>query len=171
MSEQAAEAQQVEPQEGESTTQAPTESAATQTTEATDSPEESGAEAAWDPERAKEKIRKINSENQALRARALEAEKKVNMTTEDFAARTADLTVANLRLSVGYELGLPLNLATRLQGSTREELIADAADLVDLVSPAAKPNTARPIASLKPGATPSDITSEDAEYAQFYPGQ
>lgn len=123
-----------------------------------ESPEETTAEAAWDPERAKEKIRKVNSENKALRERATQAEEQA-ATVPDLQQRSQTLESENLRLKVGYELGLPFNLAVRLQGSTREEMVADAESLVELVSPTKPaPTTGRPVESLRPGATPEPVT-------------
>lgn len=120
------------------------------------------AEQAWDPERAMEKIRKINSENKALRERASKAEEQARSLPE-LQQQVASLESQTMRLQVGYELGLPINLATRLQGSTRDELVADAEALVSLVSSPTKPApaSARPVEALRPGATPSTSQNED----------
>lgn len=131
------------------------------------SPEEQSE--AWDPERAKEKIRRINSENKQLRERAAQAEKQVE-SLPDLQRQTETLGSENLRLKVGYELGLPMNLAVRLQGSTRDELVTDAQSLVELVAPT-KPalTSGRPVADLKPGATPEAYQNEDdANYARLF---
>lgn len=119
-------------------------------------------ESAWDPERARAKIRKLNSENKALREREAQAREQA-ATVPELQQQTQTLGSENLRLRVGYELGLPFNLATRLQGSTREELLADAESLVELVAPTTKPapTSVRPVAALKPGATPENQQSED----------
>lgn len=62
---------------------------------------------------------------------------------DDLAAaqRAADEAAAKaLRYEVAVEKGLPLNLAMRLSGSTRDELVADADSLMEFVqAPAAKP--------------------------------
>ncbi len=109
---------------------------------------------AWDPERARRKIAKVNSENRTLRERATKAEQK--------ASSVDDLTAANLRLEVGYELGLPLAIAKRLQGSTREEMLADAEALVELVSPAKRPpSTTRPAERLRGGGEPDEAPEPD----------
>jgi hypothetical protein len=137
-----------------------------------DTPQEERSESDWDPERAKEKIRKINSENRALRERAASAEKKAS-TAEELQTQNQTLGSENLRLRVGYELGLPLNLAVRLQGNTREELVADAEQLVALISPTTKPAppSSRPIEQLRPGATPTDQqpVEQDNYPADFLP--
>lgn len=127
-------------------------------------------ESPWDPERAKAKIRKINAENKQLRERATQAEAKA-APVDDLQQQNATLGVENLRLKVGYELGLPINLAVRLQGATREEMVADAETLVDLISPKAAPAATRPVEALKPGASPSDTPAaqQDAYPADFLP--
>lgn len=132
------------------------------------SPEET--ESNWDPERAMTKIRKLNSENRALREREAEARQQA-ATVPELQQQTEALGSENLRLRVGYELGLPYNLAVRLQGSTREEMVADAETLVSLVAPKPAPTTARPIESLRPGATPANTQSEDdVLYSQLFGG-
>lgn len=140
--------------------------------EAPESPEDTEQEQqTWDPERAKEKIRKINSENRTLRERATEAEKKAE-TVPDLEQQNSTLGSENLRLKVGYELGLPYNLAVRLQGSTREEMVADAESLVSLVTankPASPPAATRPVEALKPGASPAEQPAlGEAEYPSHW---
>lgn len=123
------------------------------TQEAEESPEDDRNDA-WDPERARRKIAKVNSENRTLRERATKAEQK--------ASSVDDLTAANLRLEVGYELGLPLAIAKRLQGSTREEMLADAEALVDLVSPARRaPSSTRPAERVRGGGEPDEAPEPD----------
>lgn len=117
-----------------------------------EAPPEDDRDDAWDPERAKRKISKVNSENKALRERATAAEKKAQ-TAEELERKATDLSTANLRLEVGYELGLPLSLAKRLQGSTKEEMVADAEALVELVTPKA-PASRRPAEQLRGGGQP-----------------
>lgn len=69
-----------------------------------------------------EKIREANrTETEKATARAEKAEKE-----RDAAATKA------LRLEVAYEAGLPASLATRLVGTTKEELEADAKELLKL---------------------------------------
>lgn len=90
----------------------------------------------WDRERSQRKIRKINSENRRLRERAKQAEEKAE-TADGLDRKYKALELEHLRLDVAYDLGLPKNLAARLQGSTREELISDAEALMELIGPAA----------------------------------
>ena len=118
----------------------------------------------WDPERAKRKISKVNSENKALRERATKAEEKAS-SVDDLTRERNDLSAANLRLEVGYELGLPLSLAKRLQGSTREEMLADAEALVELVAPK-RPGTRRPAEDLRPGGQP-DAEPEETDLTKL----
>jgi hypothetical protein len=125
----------------------------------TDSPEETDKDEQWDPERAKRKITKVNSENKALRERATQAEKKA-ASVDDLTKQNGDLSVANLRLEVGYELGLPLAIAKRLQGSNREEMLADAEALVELVAPTKRPATQKPLEALRGGLDPDKEPEE-----------
>lgn len=111
-------------------------------------------DAAWDPERAKQKIRKVNSENKALRERATKAEQKAQ-TAEDLQRTNGDLSRTNMQLDVGYDLGLPKSLALRLKGSTREEMLEDAAALVELVAPTKRPPSNRPAEQLRGGGEPT----------------
>jgi hypothetical protein len=131
--------------------------------ESTESPEDvtDDADSAWDPERAKRKISKVNSENKALRERATKAEQKA-ASVDDLTRQNGDLSVANLRLEVGYELGLPLTIAKRLQGTTREEMLADAEALVELVAPTKRPTTQKPTEALRGGLQP-DAEPEETD--------
>ena len=129
-----------------------------QTTQDADS-QEDDRENAGDPERARRKIAKTNSENKALRERATTAEKKA-ADVDDLTRTNTDLTATNLRLEVGYELGLPLSLAKRLQGGTREEMLADAEALVELVTPAKIPGTRKPTEALRVGLAPDTEPEE-----------
>lgn len=171
MSEQSTETPATEAPEAQEQQPAQTEGAEQNAAKGEDSQEETGTESAWDPERAKEKIRRVNSENKALRERATQAEQKA-AGVDDLEDQAKTLGSENLRLKVGYELGLPLNLAIRLQGSNREELLADAESLIEIVSPT-KPSVtpSRPVASLKPGATAEEIkpVDDDSYPADFLP--
>lgn len=122
--------------------------------ESTESPEDAtdDKDEAWDPERAKRKIGKVNSENKALRERATKAEKKAE-SVDDLQQQTQTLGSENLRLRVGYELGLPMSLALRLQGETREQMLEDAQQLVELVAPTKRP-TQKPTEALRGGLEP-----------------
>lgn len=125
----------------------------------TDAPEAEDKDEAWDPERARRKIGKVNSENKALRERVTKAEEKV-AGVDELTTENGGLKATVLQLEVGYELGLPLAIAKRLQGSNREEMLADAEALVELVAPAKKPATRRPAENLRGGGAPEEATEE-----------
>ena len=143
--------QDTEATETEAEEQQPTETDA-------DSQEETDKDEAWDPERARRKIGKVNSENKALRERATKAEKKAE-TVDDLQKQNGTLGSENLRLRVGYELGLPMSLALRLQGETREQMLEDAQQLVELVAPAKRP-TQKPTEALRGGLEPDKEPEE-----------
>lgn len=85
----------------------------------------------FDSTRALDKIRKLNSEARNLRDRAQEAEKKAENADE--LAKTTEAQASEiLRLRVALKHGLPEGLVGRLNGSTEEELLADAEDLMGL---------------------------------------
>lgn len=103
----------------------------------------------FDAEKAHDRIRKLQSESKNLRERTKEAEKKA-ASVEDLTKERDSIAQENLRLSVGYELGLPLALAKRLSGGTREELIADAEELVKIAGGGpARPR--KPVEALRAG--------------------
>lgn len=130
----------------------------------------------FDAERAKAKIAKTNQEAKSLRARLKELEPLAKQaqeaadarkTADERAAeritaaeqRAADAETRALRLEVAAEKGLTPAQARRLVGSTREELEADAADLLESFPAAsaleATPPNGRPKERMRPGAVPS----------------
>lgn len=92
-------------------------------------------EEGFDRERALRKIKKVNAENKALRERAKKAEQQSETVNQSAEAETQALKAQIVRLEVANELGLPVKLASRLTGSTREEVMADAEDLVSMLGP------------------------------------
>lgn len=94
----------------------------------------------WDKERALRKIRKANAEAKALRERA-KAAKEAAKATPDLKAKNTQLEAENLRLQVALELGLPAQIASRLQGGTREELLTDAEEFMKLLGTKTPPTT------------------------------
>lgn len=61
-----------------------------------------------------------------------------------------------LRRDAADDAGLPKAWASRLRGTTKDELVADAKELAKEIAPKAPPSTAaRPVADLKPGALPN----------------
>lgn len=102
----------------------------------------------YDPARARKLIDKLRGENAELK-------KQKEAPAED--PEAGKLRVENLQLRVALELGIPEKLASRLQGSTREELIEDAASLLDLVAPPKEElKSKQPRARLKGGAKPEE---------------
>lgn len=86
-----------------------------------------------------DRFKAVNDENKTLKDQlaALQAKEEAGKTdleklTERLTALEGDLTKErqqNLKMQVAQEKGIPPNLVNRLQGSTREELEADAATL------------------------------------------
>lgn len=88
------------------------------------------------------------TEYQALSEAAatdLERMEKRAKTAEDKLGQVPTLEAQNLRLSVALEKGVPVSLVPRLQGSTKEELEADADTLLGLVAaPTAQAGVQKP---------------------------
>ena len=122
-----------------------------------DTNDEKDDAAAWDPERAKRKIAKLNSEAANLRKRVNEAPKAEDVQAKD--ARITELERTALRYDVAFDLGLPKQIAMRLQGNTREEMLEDAQQLVDLIAPAKRP-TQKPTEALRGGLEPEQEPEE-----------
>lgn len=120
--------------------------------------DDTGSEDKWDPERAKRKIRKLNSENENLRKRVNEAPKADDVKAKD--QRISDLEAKNLRYEVGYELGLPRTIAQRLQGDSREEMLKDAEDLMEQIAPTKRPSSRKPSEALRGGLEPEKEPEE-----------
>lgn len=130
------------------------------------------ADESFDASRAMDKIRKANAEAKALRER-LKAEEERSAQAGDLAkqleelrSQVSPLQAENLRLDVALELGLPRDVARRLVGSSREELMADAESLVALLTPKAAPRSTRPVESLqtgsgKAGMGPTQLSRDD----------
>lgn len=113
-------------------------------------------EGEYDPQRARKLIDKLRDENAALK-------KQKEAPQAD--PETDKLRVENLQLRVALELGIPEKLASRLRGSTREELIEDAAELMDTVSPRREePKSQQPRPRLKGGSQPEsepEVSAKD----------
>lgn len=106
--------EQPEEQESEREQERPEEDDAGEDEDTTDEDESQDR----DTEKLVAKLRKKNSENQKLRARATEAETKL------------------MRYRVASEIDFPMHLAERLQGNTPEELKKDAENLLQHLAPA-----------------------------------
>ncbi|WP_323986210.1 hypothetical protein [Microbacterium plantarum] len=116
---------------------------------------------AFDAEKAREKIRKINSENRNLRKRATDAEEKAKGADENGKKVTA-LEAENLRLKIAVKHGLPESLVKRLTGTTEEEILQDAEELMELFG-GKKPPTNQPREKLRGGGDPTGPDSNDVE--------
>lgn len=124
----------------------------------TDAPEAEDKDDQWDPERAKRKIAKLNSEAANLRKRLNEAPKAEDAAAKD--KRIADLESSALRYEVALDLGLPKEIASRLQGKDRDEMVADAEKLLELLAPAKRPATRKPLEALRGGLEPDKEPEE-----------
>lgn len=113
----------------------------------------------FDPDKAAARITKLQSEAKNLRERAKQAEQKAK-GADDKDNRISTLEAENLRLSVGYELGLPLELAARLRGATKDELVEDARALVELVGNPKAPTQRKPVEALRGGGQPEKEPEE-----------
>jgi hypothetical protein len=122
----------------------------------------------FDADRARNTITALRAEVKAAKARGLTPEQQQALEEYDLlreasqtdaerqqaqiealaeqAGQASTLAAQNLRLQVALEMGLPANLAMRLQGNTHEEVAADAQGLVGLIAPQGFPGM-RPIAS------------------------
>lgn len=116
-------------------------------------------ESGFDPDKAREKIRKLNSEASGLRKRAKEAEEKAK-NAEGSGERVSALEAENMRLKVAVKLGgqLPDDLIDRLRGSTEEELLEDAEKLLGHFEQR-KPPTNQPREKLRGGGDPTRESS------------
>ena len=107
----------------------------------------------FDADKASERIKKYQSENINLRNRAKEAEKKAEGSDEkDSKISAQEATI--LRYEVAFDLGLPKELAARLQGNDRDEMLKDAQSLLELVSNGKRPPSKRPAENLRGGGEP-----------------
>lgn len=124
-----------------------------QVAEVEESEVEKTEEDAFDADKAREKIRKVNSENKNLRKRAADAEAKAK-DADGKDERLTALEAENLRLRVGVKHGLPEALIKRLSGSTEEEILQDAEELMELFGKKAPP-TSQPREKLRGGGDPT----------------
>lgn len=113
----------------------------------------------FDPDKAAARINKLQSEAKNLRERAKQAEQKAK-GADDKDNRISTLEAENLRLAVGYELGLPLELASRLRGANKDELVEDARALVELVGTPKAPTQRKPVEALRGGGQPEKEPEE-----------
>lgn len=129
--------------------------------ETADAESDASDDQGFDPEKAREKIRKINSENRNLRKRAADAEEKAKGLDEKDKKLTA-LEADNMRLRVAVKHGLPESLVKRLTGTTEEEILQDAEELMELFG-SKKPPTQRPSEKLRSPGDPAGNAEIDVE--------
>lgn len=134
------------------------------TPDESEAPEVDDKEEAWDPERAKRKIAKLNSEAANLRKRLTEAPKAEDAAAKD--KRITDLESATLRYEIALDLGLPKEIASRLQGSDRDEMVADAQKLLELLAPSKRPATRKPVEALR-GGLQADTEPEETDLTKL----
>lgn len=113
----------------------------------TDPPDWQKQSRRWERQ-AKAAQAKIQSLTDALTGKDSETEELV--TAEQ--RRAADAELAALRYRIAYRLGLPPDLADRLQGTDEETITADAETLASMVKPAQTPTGAS--AGLPPADPP-----------------
>jgi len=109
-------------------------------TEGTPSNEKPSEDESALPEWARERISKANREAASYRTQLREAQDALSKakTPEDFQTIQDQLAETQHKLivtSIAHEFGIPDALASRLQGTTEEEIRADAEALKSLVAP------------------------------------
>lgn len=119
----------------------------------------------------REARRTAEAEAAALRKQIEDATKTAEQKAADdlraAQAEAATNAAKALRYEVAAEAGLPLALAARLTGSTRDELAADAETLKTLIPAGATPPRT-PAPDPSQGPRPVDpAAAEDAEFQQF----
>jgi hypothetical protein len=124
-------------------------SVSSEETQSTTSPDEAAVAAADKPDAVKNAIRRHQEDARKERKRAEAAEQKAKEFEDrdktaqekaDAKATEAETKAAKaeaklLRMEVAGEKKLPVSLASRLQGETKEELEADADELLKQVTP------------------------------------
>lgn len=116
------------------------------------------ADQSFDAPEALKKIRKQNSELKNLRERARTAEQKAE-GVEDKDKEIQSLRSEILRTKVGAKMGLPDQLVERLKGDTEEELLADAEQFLEFISPK-RPPQQKPTEALRGGGRPAEEPEE-----------
>jgi hypothetical protein len=95
---------------------------------------------------------------------------KLQRDRDELSGKLTPLQQENARLLVALDKGMPKELAARLQGSTPEELAADADALMALIgspAPVPVPGMPQPRPDLSQGPRPLDArTADEAEFAQ-----
>lgn len=116
----------------------------------------------FNADRALEKIRKLNSENRNLREAKKAAEDKA-AGSDDKDKRITALEAEKLRIRIGYRNGLPDELIDRLQGTTEEEILADAEKLLGAITGSKKPDPSRRPKEALGGGSKPDTEPEETD--------
>lgn len=121
----------------------------------------------FDAEKAREKIRKANSEAKNLRDRAVKAEQEA-AANKGSSEKVTALEAENLKLRIAVKHGLPESLVKRLTGTTEEELLQDAEELLDMFGKnGTKPPSNKPREQLRGGGNADDATDPTADLDKF----
>ena len=144
-------------------------------TENEDADKGSGKEPDGIPPAVKAALRKANKEAETYRLKLKELEDRDKSETDKLKdaltvaeKRAADAEARALRLEVAAEKGLTLAQAKRLVGATKEELEADAQELLESFgasncSSGAKPPAGKPKEKLRPGTVPDASDEPDID--------
>lgn len=156
------------------TTETPVESERDETSDAPPEPDESAPQDSGDvPPEVKAALKKANEEAKNLRLKLKEYEDRDKTEAERISERLAEAEKRALdadRLEIALEKGLTKSQAKRLVGSTREELEADADEL--LADLGVNPDDEKPAPSRRPqerlrsGAVP-DAEPEETDPAKL----
>lgn len=111
--------------------------------------------------KARAEARAAKEQLQAIEDANLSELEKAQKAASEAASRLAEFESANLRQRVALDKGLPASLVSRLQGTTEDEVAADADALLALIK---APRSPAP----DPGQGPRPVIPDaDAEYAAF----
>lgn len=111
--------------------------------------------------RARAEAKAAREQLQAIEDANLSELEKAQKAATEAASRLAEFESANLRQRVALDKGLPASLVSRLQGTTEDEVAADADALLALIK---APRSPAP----DPGQGPRPATTNgDAEYAAY----
>jgi hypothetical protein len=94
---------------------------------------------------------------------------KLQRDRDELSQKLTPLQQENARLHVALDKGLPKALAGWLQGTTPEELAADADALKALLAAPVEPVVPQPRPDPSQGAQPSAVNTDDALYEQYKP--
>ena len=128
-------------------------------------PEKPDSDDSDEVEKLRAALKKANKEAEQSRLKLKEIEdrdkteaQRLADTNRDLEERAAKAEAKVLRLEVCQERGLPMSMVNRLHGTTKEELEADAEDLLEAFKSGTDSQppgpTGRPKERLRPGAVP-----------------